>query len=429
MPNVIVVGAQWGDEGKGKVVDVLTADADLVVRYAGGANAGHTLVVAGAPLVVHLLPSGVTHAGKRCLLGPGMVIDPEALLEELDSCRKRGFSVGPEAIGVSHHAHVILPYHKELDGASDQGPNAIGTTRRGIGPCYEDKMARRGIQMWMLTRPELLGRALEGALAVTNPRLRQLGAATFDAGPLRDRLASLGSALEPYLCDTTSIIHEAMAKGARVLFEGAQGALLDIDHGTYPYVTSSSTVAGGACTGSGVGPTQIHAVIGIAKAYTTRVGNGPFPSELKGDLGEQLRKRGGEHGATTGRPRRCGWLDAVALGRAVRVSGISSLAITKLDVLQGISPIKICVGYRLDGETAEEFPTAGVDLERVEPIYEEWDGFEEDIRGVTRIENLPGTARAYLDRISELAKAPICLVSVGPSRSETILVDNPASPG
>jgi adenylosuccinate synthase len=283
--------------------------------------------------------------------------------------------------------------------------------------------------MWMLTRPELLGPALEAALAATNPRLRQLGAQPFEAGPLLVRYSSLGAQLAPYLCDTTRVLHDAMAEGARVLFEGAQGALLDIDHGTYPYVTSSSTVAGGACTGSGVGPTRIHAVVGIAKAYTTRVGNGPFPSELGGELGETLRKRGAEYGATTGRPRRCGWLDAVALGRAVRVSGITTLAVTKLDVLQGISPLKICVAYRLDGRELDDFPPSAADLQRVEPIYEDWEGFTEDLRGATRMEDLPTAARAYLDRLAELAGAPISMISVGPSREETILVDNTSGGG
>lgn len=429
MANVIVVGAQWGDEGKGKIVDALTASADLVVRYAGGANAGHTLVVDGERLVVHLLPSGVVHPSKRCLLGPGMVIDPEALLEEMQLCGERGFVQEPGTLGVSWHAHVILPYHKALDGLHDQGSGAIGTTRKGIGPCYEDKMARRGIQMWQLAQPSVLAPALRTALEVANSRIRLLSGEPFDFDALFDRFARVGKRVAPFLCDTSRVTHDEMKNGAQVLFEGAQGALLDIDHGTYPYVTSSSTIAGGACTGTGIGPTFIHSVLGIAKAYTTRVGNGPFPTEIAGDLEERLRAKGGEYGATTGRPRRCGWLDGVALARAVRLSGITSLAVTKLDVLGGIHPLQICTEYRLDGERLDDFPAGSADLERVEPVYEQLEGFSGDLQGIRRLEDLPATARAYLDRLARMAGTPIGLVSVGPAREQTIILDNPFGSG
>jgi adenylosuccinate synthase len=425
MANVIVVGAQWGDEGKGKVVDVLTASADLVVRYAGGANAGHTLVLNGERLVVHLLPSGVVHPEKRCLLGAGMVIDPLALLDEIRTCRGRGLDMDPHRLGVSHTAHVILPYHQALDGLRDQGAGAIGTTRRGIGPCYEDKMARRGIQMWQLGRPEALAQALDRALPFANATLQRLGAEPADRDELLRTYGEVGSALTPYLCDVSRATHEAMARERAILFEGAQGALLDIDYGTYPFVTSSSTIAGGACTGAGVGPTRIDAVVGIVKAYQTRVGNGPFPTELTDSLGEQLRARGDEYGATTGRPRRCGWLDAVALRRATRVSGITGLAVTKLDVLRGFDPLRICVGYRLDGATCDDLPPDAAQASRLEPIYEDLPGFSEDIGSARSWTELPAAARSYLQRLSELARVPLLLVSVGPARAETILLDNP----
>ncbi len=425
MANVIVVGAQWGDEGKGKVVDVLTASADVVVRYGGGANAGHTLVLDGERLVVHLLPSGVVHPEKRCLLGAGMVIDPVALLDEIRTCRARGLDMDPPRLGVSHTAHVILPYHQALDGLRDQGAGAIGTTRRGIGPCYEDKMARRGIQMWQLGRPEVLAQALDRALPFANATLQRLGEKPADRDELLRAYREIGAALTPYLCDVSRATHEAMARGRAILFEGAQGALLDIDYGTYPFVTSSSTIAGGACTGAGVGPTQIDAAVGIVKAYQTRVGNGPFPTELTDSLGEQIRARGDEYGATTGRPRRCGWLDAVALRRATRVSGLTGLAVTKLDVLRGLDPLRICVGYRLDGAPCDDLPPGATEAARLEPIYEDLPGFSEDLGSARAWTDLPAAARSYLQRLSELAQVPLQLVSVGPARSETILLDNP----
>jgi adenylosuccinate synthase len=425
MANVIVVGAQWGDEGKGKVVDFLTESADLVVRFAGGANAGHTLVMGDQRLVVHLLPSGVVHPEKRCLLGAGMVIDPVGLLEEIQTCRDLGVPVGPERVRISEHAHVILPYHKEIDGLRDQGAGAIGTTRRGIGPCYEDKMARRGIRMWQLARPEALAEALDRALPAVNALLSGLGGAPVDRDALLGQYRAIGATLAPYLCDTSRVVADAMDAGEAVLFEGAQGSLLDIDHGTYPFVTSSSTIAGGACTGAGVGPTRIDAVVGIVKAYQTRVGNGPFPTELTGEVDALLRDRGQEFGATTGRPRRCGWLDVVTLRRAARINGLTSLAITKLDVLTGLDPLRLCTAYRLDGRRLDDLPASSADMARLEPDYEDLAGFDEDITDVRSLAELPENARRYLRRLEALVGVPIGLVSVGPRRQETIIMENP----
>jgi adenylosuccinate synthase len=425
MANVIVVGAQWGDEGKGKVVDFLTESADLVVRFAGGANAGHTLVMGDQRLVVHLLPSGVVHPKKRCLLGAGMVIDPEGLLAEIQTCRDLGVTVGPERVRISERAHVILPYHQEIDGLRDQGAGAIGTTRRGIGPCYEDKMARRGIRMWQLARPESLADALDQALPAVNALLSGLGGAPVDQEALLARYEPIGATLAPYLCDTARVVADAMDAGEAVLFEGAQGSLLDIDHGTYPFVTSSSTIAGGACTGAGVGPTRIDRVVGIVKAYQTRVGNGPFPTELTGEVDAVLRDRGQEFGATTGRPRRCGWLDVVTLRRAARLNGLTSLAITKLDVLTGLDPLRLCTGYRLDGAPLDDLPASAADMARLEPQYEDLAGFDEDITGARSFAALPENARRYLRRLEALAGVPIGLVSVGPRRQETIILENP----
>jgi len=429
MANVVVVGAQWGDEGKGKVVDYLTESADLVVRFGGGANAGHTLVIGNQRLVVHLLPSGVVHPDKRCFLGAGMVIDPEGLLEEIRTCRDMGVSIEPERVRISEQAHVILPYHKELDGLKDQGTGAIGTTRRGIGPCYEHKMARRGVRMWQLARPKELAEALDNALPAVNAQLTGLGGKTVDRDRLLERYSSIGATLAPYLCDTSRAVADAMDAGDAVLFEGAQGTLLDIDYGTYPFVTSSNTIAGGACTGAGVGPTCIDAVVGIVKAYQTRVGNGPFPTELSGESDAILRDRGQEFGATTGRPRRCGWLDVVTLRRAARLNGLTSMAVTKLDVLGTLPTLRLCTGYRLDGQTFDDLPASAKDMERLEPVYEDLEGFNEDITGARSLEALPENARRYLRRVEELVGVNIGLVSVGPRRSETIVLENPFGQG
>ena len=425
MPVVVIVGAQWGDEGKGKVVDLYTERADLVARWAGGANAGHTLVVDGQKLVTHLIPSGVLRAGVTCVLGDGMVVDPRTLLEEIAGCRERGLLARTEDLLVGRRAHVILPYHRALDEARERGKDAIGTTKRGIGPAYEAKVARRGVRMGDLLVPDRLAALVAQNLEVVNHELERLGSKAFEAGPIVADALEAGNLLAPHLGDAPRAIADAIRQGRAVLCEGAQGALLDLDHGTYPFVTSSSTTAGGACTGLGIGPTVIDSVIGITKAYATRVGAGPFPTELHGDEGERLRKAGDEFGSTTGRPRRCGWLDVPALRVAVRTSGIRGLAVTKLDVLANVRPLKLCVGYKLDGVLHDELPIEPYDLERAEPVYETLDGWSEDLRGVRELADLPVGARRYLDRMSALTGVPLVLVSVGPQRAETIVLEKP----
>ena len=431
MSVVIVVGAQWGDEGKGKVVDLFTERADVVVRYGGGANAGHTLVIDGKKLVTHLIPSGVCHPGKACVLGDGMVIDPHTLLEELASCQARGLLLQNELL-IGLGAHVILPYHKLVDGLrEDHGAKsgrAIGTTRRGIGPAYEMKAARRGIRMRDLLRPVRLAELVRANLDDLHPVISHLGGtsptnAEVDTW-ITDALAA-GERLRPYTGDAGRHVANAIARGQHVLFEGAQGCLLDLDHGTYPYVTSSSTIAAGACQSAGIGPTQIDTVVGITKAYATRVGEGPFPTELHGDDGERLRVAGGEYGATTGRPRRCGWLDLPALRMGVRLSGMQSLALTKLDVLSGMGDVYICVAYTCDGRELDEPPTDPDDLARAKPVYTRlpgWGALPSDARDVT---DLPAPARAYVETIERMAGVPFCLISVGPDRSETIRLHDP----
>jgi adenylosuccinate synthase len=425
MAVVIIVGAQWGDEGKGKVVDLYTEHADMVARYAGGANAGHTLVVDGQKLVTRLIPSGVLRAGVTCVLGEGMVIDPRGLLEEIDSCKARGLLADERDLVVAERAHVILPYHLDLDRLRESRAGAIGTTKRGIGPAYEAKAARRGVRMGDLLRPERLRGLVERNLEEVNLEITRLGGEARAAGPIVDDALAQGERLRRCLGDAGRTVYQAVRKGKSVLFEGAQGMLLDLDHGTYPYVTSSSTVAGGACTGLGIGPTEVDAVVGIAKAYTTRVGGGPFPTELTGALGDRLRETGGEYGAVTGRARRCGWLDIPALRLAVRMNGLSGLALTKLDVLSGIRPLHMCVGYKLDGHALDELPLDETDITRVEPVYEVADGWSEDTRQIRDLDDLPAGARKYLARIEALLGVPIYLVSVGPNRAETIVLRNP----
>ena len=429
MSVVIVVGAQWGDEGKGKVVDLFTERADTVVRYGGGANAGHTLVIDGQKLVTHLVPSGVCHPGKSCVLGDGMVIDPHTLLEELADCQARGLLMRNELL-VGLGAHVILPYHKLLDGLredrSAKRGKAIGTTRRGIGPAYEAKAARRGVRVRDLLKPERL-RALVGAnLDELGPVFRHLGGALDDAEVERwitDAIVA-GEKLAPHTGDAGRHVAAKIAAGKHVLFEGAQGCLLDLDHGTYPYVTSSSTIAAGACQSAGVGPTQITAVVGITKAYATRVGEGPFPTELHGDAGDKLRIAGGEFGATTGRPRRCGWLDLPALRMGVRLSGMDSLALTKLDVLAGLPEVAVCVAYKVDGRELDEPPIDPDDIARAEPVFAKFPGWGKlpEARSIT---DLPPTAQAFVETIAKMAGVPFCLVSVGPDRSQTIRLRDP----
>jgi adenylosuccinate synthase len=428
MPVVVVVGAQWGDEGKGKVVDLLTEHAHIVARWGGGANAGHTIVVDGKKYVTHLIPSGVLRPGVVCVLGEGMVIDPKTLVEEIKTFRGQGLLATDQNLIVSGRAHLTFPHHRDLDRSREAQPGAIGTTQRGIGPTYESKASRTGLRVEDLLRPERLRRNLERNIAYVAAALAKFGAAKPDLDGLVKEYLGYGEEIRPFVRDASRFLYDEIRKGKNVLFEGAHGVLLDLDHGTYPFVTSSSTTAGGACTGCGVGPTSIDTVVGIVKAYTTRVGNGPFPTELSDKSGERLREVGREFGSTTGRPRRCGWLDLPALRLTIRLSGIHSLALTKLDVLDGLDEIKLCVAYRLNGKLLDEMPLDPDDLMAVEPVYETLPGWP--TRGAqsapaSKIEDLPQAARKYLARIVELVGVPASLVSWGPSRSETILGSNP----
>ncbi len=429
MAVVVVVGAQWGDEGKGKVVDLLAEKADVVARFGGGANAGHTLVIGDSQLVTHLIPSGVLHPGKPCVLGEGMVIDPQTLLEEIDACQARGLLPGDELV-VGARAHVILPYHRQLEALREEGRRAIGTTRRGIGPAYEAKVARRGVRIGDLTKPERLRELIRENLDELGAVLAHHGGEApgpAEVQAIADEALRAGERLSPYIGDAGRFVHRAIGEGRDVLLEGAQGSLLDIDHGTYPFVTSSATVAGGACLGLGIGPTRIDRVVGITKAYATRVGGGPFPTQMEEEEADAWREAGGEFGATTGRPRRCGWLDVPALRLAIRVSGITQLALTKLDVLRGRGPIKVCVAYELDGQELAELPLDPDDLERVTPRYVTLPGWDEETAAARSRGELPPGARAYIDTLEELTGVPIALLSVGPERTQTAVVADPFS--
>jgi len=422
MPAVVVVGAQWGDEGKGKVVDLYARYADLIVRYAGGANAGHTLVVKGEKLVLHLLPSGILHEGKRCLIASGTVIDPAVLLEEIDAVEARGVNTH-DRVFLADRAHVVLPLHPILDGIREQGTGALGTTRRGIGPCYEDKVARRGVRIGDLLRPETLRARVSALYDHHAPFLAAAGVTAPDLEQTLRTMLRMGERLAPRIVDGTPLVSQALTAKQNVLLEGAQGALLDVDHGTYPFVTSSHAAAGGASVGAGIGPTRIDSVVGIAKAYATRVGDGPFPTELFGDEGDALRTAGAEFGATTGRPRRCGFFDAVALRRAAQVSGLDLIAVTKLDVLSGLPRLRICVAYEVEGERRDAEPYDG--LGDVTPIYEDLPGFEGDLSSARRVEDLPTNARRYLARPEELVGVAIGPVSVGADREATADLADP----
>ena len=410
MSCTIVVGAQWGDEGKGKIIDILAAGSDMIVRYQGGNNAGHTVVVENKEFILHLIPSGVLHRGKKCLIGNGVVIDPAALLKEIEMLRKKGIKVNNNLL-ISETAHVILPYHKVID--KRRGAQ-IGTTGRGIGPCYVDKMARCGIRMADLVNKDLLSKKLKANLE---------GASEFDFDKMYKMYIGYGKKIKKYLANVSLVLNRAIAKNKNILFEGAQGTLLDIDHGTYPYVTSSSSTAGGALTGTGVGPTKIDKVIGVVKAYTTRVGEGPFPTEFKEGLMEDIRSKGKEFGATTGRPRRCGWFDAVIVRHAVNVNGLSEIVVTKLDVLDEMKNIKICTGYKYNGKVYKDFP-ADIDiLVNCSPVYEEHDGWMRDTTGARSFRDLPKNAKAYLGRLSDLLDVKIGMVSVGSKRRQAFRVD------
>ena len=421
MPATVVVGLQWGDEGKGKATDLLAETVSHVVRYQGGDNAGHTIVIGDEVFKLHLVPSGVLYPHIVPIIGNGVVVNPQTLLDEMAMLADRG--IATERIRVSAAAHVIMPYHVALDRAQEAGRpgGGIGTTHRGIGPAYADRAARTGIRMGDLLDPMVLRPALERAVAQKAAlRAAIAGLEAFELEPLYEQALAWGEALRDRIVDTTSLVQAALAAGQHVLLEGAQGALLDLDHGTYPYVTSSNPVAGGACTGGGVGPLQVDEVIGVMKAYATRVGAGPFPTELDDPIGRHLREKGREFGTTTGRRRRCGWFDAVPLRSVVAVNSVSSIMLNKLDILSGLPEVRIGVAYRLDGEVVDRWPLNAAELERVEPVYETFPGWDADCSGVRRMEDLPARARAFVDALEVLAGVPIGLVSVGPERTQTI---------
>jgi adenylosuccinate synthase len=428
MSNVAIIGAQWGDEGKGKIVDLFTCDADVIVRFQGGNNAGHTLVVDGKKTVLHLIPSGALHPKKLCIIGNGVVVDPEVLVEEMQGLKAQGHLQDDAMLRISEEAHLIMPYHKAIDQARERlrGEGMIGTTGRGIGPAYEDKVARIGIRFVDLLEEETFQEKLRRNIEEKNIYLRAiLKEKTLDFQELYDGYAAYRDKLKPHVTNTSLLLDQQIRAAKKVMFEGAQGTLLDVDHGTYPFVTSSSTVAGNVCSGSGVGPRQIHQVIGISKAYTTRVGSGPFPTELFDAEGEALRREGVEFGATTGRSRRCGWLDTVAVRHAVRINGITGIALTKLDVLTGFRTIPICTAYRFSGATITEFPASLKAMQEVEPVYEMMDGWTEPLTEVTKFSDLPASAQRYVKRIEELLETEIVLVSVGPGREQTVILKNP----
>lgn len=423
MPVTVVVGMQWGDEGKGKIVDMIADKADVIARYQGGANAGHTVVVGKEEYVLHLIPSGVLRSGKICIIGPGVVVDPEALLSEIDGLQKRGVTVKGSLL-VSNRAHLIMPYHKLLDRAAESrlSGSKIGTTGRGIGPAYADKAARIGLRVGDLFKPEYFRERLGQALEQKNALLKTLyGEPAADEKEIFEKYMAYAGRMKDYAADCGPILRRAVADGKNVLAEGAQGSMLDIDHGTYPFVTSSPAAAGGACTGLGLPPRAINEVLGVMKAYTTRVGEGPFPTELLDATGERLRKTGGEYGATTGRPRRCGWLDAVVGRFAVDVNGVTGIALTKLDVLDKFDTISICTEYEIDGKRYDQLPEDTDALSRVKPVYETHPGWKSSTSGISSYANLPDAAKCYIARVEELVGARISVVSTGQDRSATII--------
>jgi adenylosuccinate synthase len=427
MPVLVVVGAQWGDEGKGKIIDLLTERADVVARYQGGHNAGHTVVVGMEEFILHLIPSGILHKGTTCIIGNGVVVDPAALLEEMDGLAKRGIRFDKDLV-ISQNAHLIMPYHKAIDVASEKlkGSRKIGTTGRGIGPAYADKVGRKGIRMGDLLDPERFREKLEAAVGEANFLLeRYYNAPLIQQGDVYTEYLGYARRLKKHIADTTLLLNDAIGKRKKVLAEGAQGTHLDVDHGTYPFVTSSSPAAGGACTGLGIGPNTISEVVGIVKAYTTRVGSGPFPTELNDALGELLRERGREYGATTGRARRCGWFDALVVRHSVRVNGMTSMALTKLDVLDTLDEIKICVGYKYKGKVYEEMPADITVLEQATPQYITMPGWKQTTIGVTRYDRLPKKARAYVEKLCKLCGVKASIISTGARRDETIIREKP----
>ena len=424
MPTLVIVGAQWGDEGKGKIVEVLTEKADIVARFQGGHNAGHTVVINSKKFVLHLIPSGILHKNTVCIIGNGVVVEPKALIKEIADLKKRGIKISDNLL-ISRNAHLIMPYHIALDSASEKtrGKKCIGTTGRGIGPTYVDKMARTGIRVGDLLTPETFREKLAANLKNVNFLMKNLyKAPAFNAKKIFDEYMGYAKILRKHIADTDVIVNTAIEKKKNLILEGAQGTLLDVDHGTYPFVTSSSAVAGGACTGLGIGPTKITGVIGIVKAYTTRVGSGPFPTELHDATGEEMREKGGEFGATTGRPRRCGWLDMVILKHSAAVNGLTGIVITKLDILDGLDTIKICTSYKYKGKTFREMPKDIEVLENCTPVYEEVKGWKESTQGITDFRKLPKHAQAYIRKIEELIGVDIVIVSTGQRRDELIML-------
>ena len=429
MANVVVVGTQWGDEGKGKIVDLLTQHADYIVRFQGGNNAGHTLVVEGKKFVFHLIPSGILYEDKHCFISNGVVIDPGVLLEEMDELDANGLPVTPQRLTISERAHLIMPYHKLLDIGSEASLKKgakIGTTGRGIGPCYGDKVLRCGIKAGDILDQDLFKEKLQTNIDLKNRILTEhYGGKPVSFDEIYGQFEKFAERLAPYIDNVSVKLDEGRKAGKHILFEGAQGTQLDIDHGTYPFVTSSNVVAGNACTGSGFGPAHIDSVIGILKAYTTRVGEGPFPTELFDDVGQAIQKKGGEFGATTGRTRRCGWLDAVVANEAVRLNGVTGLALTKLDVLSGQQNLKIATSYEADGKKFTAMPGNIRTAQKLQPVYEDIPGWDEDISSVRSVDDLPQKTKEYVKRIEDLTETPVMLLSVGPDRAETLLLDNP----
>jgi len=421
MPSLVIVGAQWGDEGKGKITDYLAEKADVVVRYQGGNNAGHTVEVESEQYKLQLIPSGILYPNTLCILGNGVVIDPEAFLNEIKGLKNRGISV--ENLRISDRAHVIMPYHRKIDELAEEkrGSNELGTTRKGIGPCYMDKTERTGIRICDLIRKEVFAEKLKQNLAAKNEYLQKMyGFEGYNYEELLSKYLDYAEQIRPFVADTSVLVYDSIKSGKKVLFEGAQGTLLDMDFGTYPYVTSSHPIAGGVCIGSGIGPSMVDKAIGVVKAYTTRVGKGPFPTELFDETGDYIRKKGNEFGTVTGRPRRCGWFDAVIVRYAARISGLTGIAISKLDTLANIEKIKMCVGYKLGDEIIKDFPASLEDLEKCTPIYEEFDGWG-DVSHITEYNKLPINLLRYLERIEELCGTPISIISVGPKRNQTIV--------
>jgi adenylosuccinate synthase len=422
MANTILIGAQWGDEGKGKIIDVLTAEADIVVRSQGGNNAGHTVIHRGTKYILHLIPSGILRRGKRCVIGNGVVIDPVALVTEIEGLGKLGVHIGSNLL-ISDCAHLVLPYHRSLDEQRElrKGHARIGTTKRGIGPAYGDKAARTGLRMSDLMQPVLFSKKLQAKIRENNSILQAFGAEPINYREVNERYLDAGRKLRPFVTNTVVYLHRALQREKKILFEGAQGTFLDIDHGTYPFVTSSNTTAGGACTGSGVPPHRMNVVVGVMKAYTTRVGEGALPTEDAG-LANKLHEMGREFGATTGRARRCGWFDAVATRYATMINGIDELAVTNLDGLDGVERIRVCVAYRLNGKRLDVPPCDAAQLENCEPIYRDFPGWKKPTQSARKLSQLPPTARSYVRAIAELTGAPLRIVSVGPTRNETIIL-------